>query len=97
MKTPWFVPSPHFGYTLTRIDEHPWNALLTMKEVVQLEPGSLEFTGEYARGHRDYWKERFPGLFQEGQQPVMVLDTSPIHPHSVEVKPRTPFKPWEEG
>jgi hypothetical protein len=97
MKTPWFVPSPHFGYTMTRIDEHPWNTLLTMKEVVQLEPGSLEFTGPHATGHCEYWESRFPELFESGKKPVMVLDTNPIHPHAVEVEPRKPFRPWKES
>jgi len=97
MKTPWFVPSPHFGYTLKRIDDHPWNTLLTMKEVVQLEPGSLEFVGPHADGHTGYWKEKLPDFFELNKKPVMVLDTSPINPHAVEVEPRKPFRHWKEG
>ncbi|NJK93309.1 MAG: hypothetical protein HC904_16765 [Blastochloris sp.] len=95
MKTPWFVPSPQFGYTLTRIDEHPWNTLLTMKEVLRLEPGSIEFTGPHATGHDTYWREHLPHLFTKDLKPVMVLDTSPIHPHAVETEPRRPFRHWK--
>ncbi len=35
----WFLPGPNFGFTLTQIDDHPWKTLLTMKEVMKLDPG----------------------------------------------------------
>jgi len=92
----WFQPGPSFGYTLKRIGEHPWNTILTMKEVVKLDPGSLVFTGPHADGHTRYWKENTPHLFAEGREPVFELDTTPIHPHKVEVEPRKPFEPYKD-
>jgi hypothetical protein len=92
----WFLPGPNFGYTLTQIDDHPWKTLLTMKEVIKLEPGSLVFTGEEAKTHRNYWLEHAPQLFEDGKKPVFQLDTTPVHPHSVEVEPRRPFQPWKD-
>jgi hypothetical protein len=91
----WYAPGKNFGYTLKKIDDHPWNTLLTMREVVQLEPGSIEFTGPDAERHREFWLRENPGLFfTPGQKPVFVLDTTPVHPHSVETKPRQPYMPW---
>jgi hypothetical protein len=92
----WFLPGPNFGYTLTRIDEHPWQTLLTMKEIVKLEPGSLVFTGAEAKAHRNHWLEHYPHYFEDGRKPVFELDTTPVHPHSVEVEPRRPFQPWKD-
>jgi hypothetical protein len=90
----WFQPGPDFGYTLKAVDEHPWNTLLTMKEVLQLDPGSLQFIGPQAEAHSDYWKEKLPELAAEGRRPIFVLDTQAVHPHKVESEPRRPFKPW---
>ena len=90
----WYLPGPNFGYTLAKIDDHPWKYLLTMKEVLKLDPGSLAFTGPDAKSHRNYWREHHPELFVEGKGPVFELDTTPVHPHSVEVEPRKPFRPW---
>jgi hypothetical protein len=91
----WFQPGPDFGYTLRAVDEHPWNTLLTMKEVLKLEPGSLRFQGPNAEGHRLFWKESLPGLVESGGKPVFVLDTTGVHPHRVESEPRKPFQPWK--
>ncbi|MDE1171459.1 MAG: hypothetical protein PW734_09675 [Verrucomicrobium sp.] len=91
----WYLPGPNFGYTLIRIDAHPWKTLLTMKEVLKLDPGSLLFTGADAKTHRNYWLERHPELFEENRSPVFELDTTPVHPHSVESAPRRPFQPWK--
>ncbi len=93
----WFAPGPHFGYTLKRIDDHPWQTLITMKEIVRLEPGSLEFTGPAAGLHQSYWRERLPELIAPGRKPVFVLDTTPVHPHAVESAPRRPFEPWKKS
>jgi hypothetical protein len=90
----YYLPGPHFGYTLTRIDDHPWNTLLTMKEVVRLEPGSLEFIGPSALDHHKFWLQSNPELFVKGRKPVFQLDTKVVHPHKVETQPRRPFEPW---
>jgi|GEM_PF-963019 len=92
----WFQPGPSFGYKLTKIDGHPWNTIVTMKEVVKLDPGSLVFTGPHAAGHERYWRKECPGLFGEGKAPVFELDTTPIHPHKVESEPRKPFEPYKD-
>jgi hypothetical protein len=92
----WFQPGPSFGYTLTRIGEHPWNTLITMKEVLRLDPGSLVFTGPHAEGHARYWRAELPQLFDKGRAPEFELDTSPIHPHVVESTPRKPFEPYKD-
>jgi hypothetical protein len=91
----YYLPGPHFGYTLRQIGNHPWNTLITMKEVLRLEPGSLEFTGPSATEHQKFWMQSNPELFTAGRQPVFVLDTKVVHPHSVEVAPRQPFQPWK--
>ena len=90
----WYLPGPNFGYTLVQIDAHPWKTLLTMKEVIKLEPGSLEFTGPDAKEHRNHWMEHHPHLFEAGRKPVFILDVTLVHPHSVEAEPRRPFRPW---
>lgn len=90
----WYAPGPNFGYTIKKIDDHPWQTLITMKEIIRLEPGSLEFIGPDAERHRVYWREQKPELMSEGRKPVFVLDTTPVHPHTVESAPRQPFKPW---
>jgi hypothetical protein len=92
----WYLPGPNFGYTLTKIDEHPWKTLLTMKEIIKLEPGSIVFTGADAKTHRNYWLEHRPEFFQADRKPVFEVDTTPVHPHSVEIAPRKPFKPWND-
>lgn len=91
----WFAPGPNFGYTIKQIDDHPWQTLITMKEVVRLEPGSLEFIGPDVDRHVAYWREHKPELFEVGKKPVFVLDTTPVHPHQVEAEPRRPFQPWK--
>lgn len=91
----WLQPGPNCGYTLVRIDDHPWKTLLTMKEVLQLEPGSLVFSGPSKEWHDAYWKPRHPELFENDRKPVFELDTTPIHPHVAESKPRQPFKPYD--
>jgi hypothetical protein len=92
----WFQPGLSFGYTLRRIGDHPWNTLLTMKEVLKLEPGYLTFTGPHAAGHERYWRQHLPHIFESGREPVFELDTSPIHPHIVETRPRKPFEPYKD-
>lgn len=93
----WFLPNPNFGYTITAIDDHPWNTLITMREIVRLEPGSIRFTGPNAEKHREFWAASLPELFvEEGKKPVFTVDSTGIHPHRVESEPRTPFKPWKE-
>jgi hypothetical protein len=91
----WFNPGPSFGYVLKQIDDHPWDTIITMKEVLKLQPGSIRFVGPVAGQHRDYWKPLQPGLIETGVAPVFVLDTAPIHPRTVENKPRKPFEPWK--
>ncbi|MES2308975.1 MAG: hypothetical protein V4507_08955 [Verrucomicrobiota bacterium] len=90
----WLSPGPHYGYRITQIDEHPWNTLITMKEILKLDPGSLVFVGPDAELHERYWKGSAHGLFDTGKKPVFQIDVTPIHPHVVETKPRTPFKPY---
>jgi hypothetical protein len=65
-----------------------------MKEILRLEPGSLVFVGPDAEMHERYWRESEKGLFESGKKPVFQIDVTPIHPHVVETKPRTPFKPY---
>lgn len=89
-----YRPGPNFGYRVVEIDGHPWDYLLTMKELVQLEPGSIVFTGPAAEEHESYWKEERPDLFHAGKDPVFKVDTLPVNPHSVETKPKRPFQPW---
>ena len=90
----WYAPGPDFGYRVVEIDGHPWNYLLTMKELVRLEPGSIEFQGPAAGEHTAYWQAENPELFHAGRAPVFKVDTAPVHPHSVESKPKRPFQPW---
>jgi hypothetical protein len=92
----WFAPGPNFGYKLVRIDDHPWDTLITMKEILRLEPGSLEFTGPAAAEHLAYWQHHLPDKLGTGLKPVFVLDTTPVHPHRVESEPRRPFRPWND-
>ena len=42
----WLNPGPNYGYRITQIDEHPWNTLITMKEIRRLDPGSMVFVGQ---------------------------------------------------
>lgn len=91
----WFLPGPSFGYVLKQIDEHPWDTIITMKEVLKLQPGSIRFIGPVADQHRDHWKPIHPDLIETETKPVFVLDTAPIHPHTVESEPKRPFKPWK--
>jgi hypothetical protein len=86
----WYAPGPTFGYTLKKIDAHPWDTLLTMKEVLRLEPGSIEFTGPDAERHLEFWRQSQPEYFTAGKTPVFV------HPHKVESEPRRPFRPWKD-
>ncbi len=95
MKT-WWQPGPEFGYTLRYIDEHPWDTLMTMKEVLHLEPGSIEFLGIEAEAHRKYWLQHHPELVETGRAPIFRLETTPVHPHKVESEPRSPFKPYKD-
>lgn len=91
----WYRPGPNFGYTIVEIDGHPWRYLLTMKELVRLEPGAVRFTGPGAAEHEAYWKREMPELFlQPERKPLFVVDTSVVHPHRVESQPRKPFQPW---
>jgi hypothetical protein len=92
----WYAPGPSFGYTLKQIDDHPWSTLLTMKEVLRLDPGSIEFVGPDATSHVDYWSKETPQHFTAGKMPIFILDTTPIHPHTVEIAPRQPFRPWKD-
>ena len=92
----WYAPGPTFGYTLKKIDDHPWSTLLTMKEIIRLEPGSIEFAGPDAERHREFWAKESPAYFTVGKTPVFLLDTTPIHPHTVEIQPRQPFKPFKD-
>lgn len=92
----WILPSPHFGYVITQIDDHPWNTLITMKEILLLEPGSLHFHGPNADAHREYWRKLHPHLIEGEQKPVFQLDTTGVHPHKVESEPRRPFQPWKK-
>ncbi|MEM1058246.1 MAG: hypothetical protein AAGK14_03280 [Verrucomicrobiota bacterium] len=94
----WFAPGPSFGYTVREIDGHPWNYLLTMKELCQLEPGTIRFTGEAAASHIEYWKQHHPEFFPEVETaPVFVVDTTPVHPRTAEQEPRRPFAPWKKA
>lgn len=90
----WIQPGWSYGYRLTQLDDHPWNTLITMKEILKLDPGSLVFTGDESAAHENYWRRELPNLFEVGKKPIMQLDATPIHPHVVESKPRTPFKPY---
>ncbi len=90
----WLNPGPNYGYRITQIDEHPWNTLITMKEILRLEPGSMTFVGSESEIHERYWREAEPQLFELGKKPIFQIDVTPIHPHVVETKPRTPFKPY---
>jgi hypothetical protein len=92
----WFTPGPSFGYIIREIDGHPWQALVTMKEILKLEPASIEFLGPNAQHHIEYWKSSIPHLLNTKTPPHFKLDTTPIHPHQVEVEPRKPFQPWKE-
>ncbi len=93
----WFQPGPSFGYTIREIDGHPWNYLLSMKELRQLEPGTIRFTGPNAEEHTAYWKAQHPEFFPEKETaPLFIVDTVPVHPHQVESEPRRPFAPWKE-
>jgi hypothetical protein len=91
----WMAPGYNYGYTITRIDEHPWNTLITMKEVLRLDPGSLVFTGPDSERHTAFWKDELPQFASSGVKPVFELDCTLIHPHRVESEPRQPFEPWK--
>lgn len=90
----WFQPGYNFGYTLKAIDEHPWQTLITMKEILKLEPGSIEFMGQGCEAHQEFWLKELPAKISTGVKPIFMVDTTPVHPHSVESKPRKPFEPY---
>lgn len=93
----WWAPGPNFGYKIKAIDDHPWDTLITMKEILKLQPGSIQFIGEDAARHTRFWSQELPHLFNDPpQSPVFVLDTQLIHPHKVESEPRKPFKPFND-
>lgn len=94
--TRWFLPGPTFGYRLVRIDDHPWDTLITMKEILRLQPGSLRFVGPDAKRHEEFWRKELPQLLESDARPVFELDTRPIHPHLVESAPRQPFRPYKD-
>jgi hypothetical protein len=93
----YYLPGYHFGYTIVGIDDHPWNTLITMKEILRLEPGSLVFVGPSAEQHQLWWQQEKPELFVAGKKPVFTIDTKIIHPHQVESEPRRPFVPWKQS
>lgn len=90
----WLNPGPNYGYRLVKIDDHPWNTLITMKEILKLDPGSFEFVGDECQSHENFWRKESPHFFEKGKKPVFQIDSTPIHPHVVETRPRTPFKPY---
>ncbi|HSI84763.1 MAG: hypothetical protein ACAI35_26150 [Candidatus Methylacidiphilales bacterium] len=99
MSTSFFLPGPNYGYRIVKIGDHPWNALVTMKEIMRLDPGIIRFVGPGAERHEAYWKDSMPQLFDAEvapKGPVFEIDVTTVHPHAVEIEPRRPFQAWKD-
>jgi hypothetical protein len=96
MSSSFFLPGPNYGYRIVKIDDHPWNALVTMKEILRLDPGTIRFVGPGAERHENFWKDLHPQLFGGETLPVFEIDVTTVHPHAVEIEPRRPFQAWKD-